>query len=61
MAEDNKTVVSKCEFMKIPKCYKQIAGRPLNLQICQCCMLGRIERHLFSLAAKMGTIDGDKS
>jgi len=48
--KDNTTMnmQAKCPFMHMPKCYLQIPNKQLNLDICTCCILGRIEKHVFA-------------
>ena len=42
-----------CTFMKLPRCMRQDASKRLDLSICQACISGRIESHLFALREKM--------
>ena len=38
-----------CAFMKMPRCMRQDASKRLDLDICQACIAGRIEGHIFAL------------
>jgi hypothetical protein len=39
----------ECELMKLPKCPNQDISRRLDMSICQACIAGRSERHLFEI------------
>lgn len=39
----------ECELMKLPKCPNQDVSRRLDMEICQACIAGRSERHLFAI------------
>ena len=38
-----------CAFMKLPRCMRQDASKRLDLSICQACISGRIEGHIFAI------------
>ncbi len=42
-----------CTFMKLPTCMRQDTSKRLDVSICQACISGRIESHLFALREKM--------
>jgi hypothetical protein len=42
-----------CAFMKLPKCMRQDVSKRLDLTICNACIAGRAEGHLFALREKL--------
>lgn len=44
-----KPQTSECAFMKLPKCQLQDVSKRLDLEICNACISGRSERHLFDI------------
>lgn len=44
-----KSQTSECAFMKLPKCQLQDVSKRLDLEICNACISGRSERHLFDI------------
>lgn len=43
----------QCSFSDLKVCLKQSPTVKLNMEICTNCLLGRIEKHLFSIVKKM--------
>ncbi len=39
----------KCIFMRLPKCLKQDTSKRLDMSVCDACISGRMERHLFNI------------
>ena len=39
----------KCIFMNLPKCLKQDTSKRLDMSVCNACIGGRQERHLFNI------------
>jgi hypothetical protein len=52
----------ECPFMGIERCFKQDVKdqRSLNYLICTCCILSRVERHLFEMKQK-STVENTNS
>ena len=42
-----------CSFMKLPRCMRQDQAKRLDLSICQACISGRMEGHLFAIKEKL--------
>lgn len=41
--------VSECMFMKLPKCMLQDTTKRMDLEVCNACISGRTERHIFDI------------
>ena len=50
--EGDEGSVYQCPFMRVPECFRQSMDQPLSVAICQACILGRIEKHLFTISKK---------
>jgi hypothetical protein len=42
-----------CLFMKLPRCMRQDTSKRLDFDICQACIAGRMEGHLFAIKQKL--------
>ena len=48
-AEQKPNVDNPCAFMSMPRCMRQDVSKRLSFDICQACISGRMEGHLFAL------------
>lgn len=44
-----KTIIQKCPFMDLEKCYRQDLSRTLDKDLCTVCTLARSEKHMFDI------------
>lgn len=42
-----------CTFMKLPKCMRQDVSKRLDISICNACIMGRMEGHLYALRERL--------
>lgn len=54
MAKPNDEVkTQECVYGILKVCMKQNTNKKIDMNICQCCILSRIEQHLYGIAKKM--------
>ena len=49
-----------CSFMKLPRCLRQDTSKRLDVTMCQACISGRVESHLFALRQKLAPQDPNR-
>ena len=50
-----KKPVYECPYMRVVKCYRQDIKKSLDTSICIACVLGRVEKHMFTLTTEKST------
>jgi hypothetical protein len=52
-APGGSTATNPCLFMKLPKCMRQDTTKRVDVTICNACIAGRTEGHLFEIKKKL--------
>ena len=53
--KDEKKPVYECPYMRVVRCYRQNTKKALDTSICIACVLGRIEKHMFTMVSDKPT------